>query len=324
MRTKRVLICGASGFLGYNIFSVLSARSDLDVWGTYYHNRYSRIKPSNPKLFRADLTKEEEVHNTFSRRWDVVIQMAANTSGAQDVVERPYIHITDNVVMNALIFQAAYDFHVPQVIFPSCTVMYPSSDRPLKETDVNLNLDFYPKYFGGAWMKVYCEKLCEFYSRLGRNKYTVLRHSNIYGPNDRFDPERSHVCGATINKVMTAENEITVWGNGQEERDFLYIDDFVSLIQMIIDRQDHDFELFNAGSGTTFRLRDWIELIIMVSGKNLDIKYDTAKPTIDTKMRIDISKVLETLGWRPTTSPEEGLKKTIAWHKDNVNPLLPH
>ncbi len=165
MAKKKVLITGASGFIGRNLFERLSGRKDLEVWGTYFTEKVF----DHPNLIQADLTNKKEVDEVV-RGYDVVIQAAANTSGAKDVIERPYLHVTDNVVMNALIFQAAFDHHIPQVIFFSCTVMYPSQDAPIKETDLDLNAEMYEKYFGGGWMKVYVEKLCEFHSRHGRNK----------------------------------------------------------------------------------------------------------------------------------------------------------
>ena len=79
----------------------------------------------------------------------------------------------------------------------------------------------YERYFGAGWMKVFVEKMCEFYSRLGMNKYTVIRHSNIYGPHDKFDLDKSHVFGATLNKVINAKDDkVTVWGRGLEEETY--------------------------------------------------------------------------------------------------------
>lgn len=317
---KKVLVCGASGFLGNHVFSELSGHPDLEVKGTFLTNRYNRIDPNDRRLIKADLTCKETVKSLISEEWDIIVQMAANSSGAKDIVERPYIHITDNVIMNALLFQTAHDHHVNHVIFPSCTVMYPNSDRLLKETDIDLNLGFYPKYFGGAWMKVYCEKLCEFYSRLGHTRYTIIRHSNIYGPNDRFDPERSHVCGANINRVMRARDndKIVVWGEGTETRDFLFVDDLVDFIRLVIARQDYSFDIFNVGYGISFTVKEWIEKIIRRSGKSLTIEFDSAKPTIYTRISLDISKARNKFGWTAKVSPDIGLSKTISWFLANI------
>ena len=311
---KKILICGASGFIGRNLFETLSKRNDLDVWGTYLTEKFS----DNPNIIRVDLTQKEEVIRA-TKDFDIIIQAAAVTSGAKDIIERPDIHITDNLIMNSLIFQAAYDNHIKQVIFFSCTVMYPSSKLPVKEKDLDLNSEMYEKYFGAGWTKVYMEKLCEFYSRLGRTKFTVIRHSNIYGPYDKYDLEKSHVFAATIMKIMNAkDNKIVVWGAGIEERDLLYVSDLMDFVELVLEKQDYSFDLFNVGLGIAISVDSLVKKIISLSGKNLAIEYDKTKPTIATKLVLDISKAKEKFGWKPKISLDEGIKKTLDWYSKNI------
>ena len=170
------------------------------------------------------LTNREDVDELLKPGYDILVQAAATTSGAKEIVNKPYYHVTDNAVMNSLIFRSAFEHNIGHVIFFSCTVMHQSSDKPLKEDDFDANKGMHPRYFGVGWTKVYIEKMCEFYSRISSTKYTVVRHSNIFGPYDKFDLERSHVFGATMTKVMTAKDggKIVVWGTGEEERDLLY------------------------------------------------------------------------------------------------------
>lgn len=318
---KRILVCGASGFLGYSIFQALEKQKQFLVKGTYFTNRYNRINTNDPRFFKADLTDKRQVAD-IGKGFDIIIQAAANSSGAKDVVERPYLHVTDNAVINALMFQEAHDSKVPHVIFPSCTVMYPSSRKQSREIDVDLNKEFYHKYFGGAWMKIYAEKLAEFYSRLGRTSYTIIRHSNMYGPNDRFDAERSHVTAATIRKVMAETgNTITVWGKGTEERDLLYIDDLVQFVQLVIKKhnQRSPFDIFNVGLGKVHSVAEIVQKVINASGKKLAINYDTSKPTIATRIAIDTSKAKKAFNWKPRYTLDQGLKKTIDWYKQNIS-----
>ena len=115
----------------------------------------------------------------------------------------------------------------------------------------------YHNYFGGGCIKVFVEKLGEFYSRLNRNKYTLIRHSNIYGPYDKFDLEKSHVFGASINKVVnSSDNKLTIWGKGAEGRDLLYIEDFINFIDCAIKNQTEKYELFNVGLGKGIKIKD--------------------------------------------------------------------
>lgn len=197
--------------------------------------------------------------------------------------------------------------------------MYQSSDSPVKETDFDANKEPYPSYFGGAWTKIYNEKMCEFYSRIGPTKFTVMRHSNIYGHYDKYDFEKSHVFGATVTKVMTAKDgdTITIWGKGSEERDLLYISDLVDFVKLAIGEQKEKFQIFNVGYGSSISVKDLVKKIIVHSGKNINIEFDTTKPSIKTRLSLDTTKAKELLGWEPKISLDEGIKKTISWYKNN-------
>ena len=130
-------------------------------------------------------------------------------------------------------------------------------------------------------MKVYVEKLAEFYSRLNRNKYTLIRHSNIYGPYDKFDLDKSHVFGATVNKVINAKsNNIIVWGKGSEGRDLLYIDDLISFVELAIKNQKSKFGLYNVGYGKIISINNLVKKIINILSKKLKIINDLTKKAL--------------------------------------------
>ena len=161
---KKILICGVTGFLGRNIAEFYARKDDYEVFGTYHNSK--PFENENIKFLKADLTNTVDVNNVIAGK-DILIQAAATTSGAKDIVSKPYIHVTDNAVMNALLFRSALANNISHFIFPSCTIMYESGDMPVKETSLDLNKEIYPKYFGAAWTKIYNEKMCEFYSRIG-------------------------------------------------------------------------------------------------------------------------------------------------------------
>lgn len=309
---KKVLVCGATGFIGRNIAEALLSRADVELYGTYFKSEPWRDERIT--LTRADLTNKDDVEHVV-QGMDVIIQAAATTSGAKDIVTQPYLHVTNNAVMNSLIFRAAHDCNVAHVIFFSCSVMYQPSDTPVKESDFDASKEMVRSYFGVGWTKVYIEKVCEFYARLGRTKYTVLRHSNIYGPHDKFDLERSHVFGATMTKVLNAPEKVVVWGTGEEERDLLYIDDIVHAVLLSMEKQTTPLELMNIGTGSSISVRELVQKIITCSGKDLAIEYDTSKPTIKTRLALDCSKAYTILGWKPEVPLDEGIKKTMAWYR---------
>ena len=317
MNKEKVLVCGATGFIGRNIAESFAKRDDFEVYGTYLNSE----PLDNPriKMIQMDLTSKEDVNRAISGT-DIIIQAAATTSGAKDIVTKPYYHVTDNAVMNSLLFRAAYEYEVSHVVFFSCATMYQSSDTPVKETDFDANEEMYPSYFGVGWTKVYIEKMCEFYSRIGNTKHTVIRHSNIYGPYDKFDLEKSHVFGATMTKVMTAEDgaKMVVWGTGEEERDLLYISDLVDFVKLAIEKQESEFELYNVGYGSSISVSNLVKKIIACSEKDIGIEYDLSKPTIKTKLCLDITRAKNSLVWSPKVSLDEGIRKTMEWYKSNI------
>jgi len=318
MMKKKILICGATGFIGKNIADFYAKEDDVELYGTYFNSK--PFDDHNIKMMKVDLTNKNEVDRLFKMKFNIVIQGAATTSGAHEIVNKPYYHVTDNAIMNSLIFRSAFEYNVDHVVFFSCTVMHQSSDIPLSENDFDANKEMNPKYFGVGWTKVYIEKMCEFYSRIGKTKYTAIRHSNIFGPYDKFDLERSHVFGATMTKIMTTKDgkNIVVWGTGDEERDLLYVSNLVDFVDIAVKNQEKRFELYNVGCGSSISIKDLVKKIIYYSGKNIEIKYDPEKPTIKTKLCLDISKAKESLGWEPKITLDEGIKKTMKWYKSNI------
>jgi nucleoside-diphosphate-sugar epimerase len=318
---KRLLVCGSTGFIGRNVAEFFADQGRFEVMGTYLNSP----PPDHPDIqaIQADLTDRNDVARALAGV-DVVIQAAACTSGARDIVQRPALHVTDNAVMNALIFRQAFETGVQHVVFLSCTTMYPSSDRPLKETDFDANAPIYPGYFGGAWTKVYNEKMCEFYSCLGAGRWTVIRHSNVYGPYDKYDLDRSHVFGATLTKVETAQEDgvITVWGPGTAGRDLIYVSDLVDFVDAVLDRQKGAFEVFNVGCGRRVQVKDLVRRIVELSGRRVQIEHDLSKPTVETRLCLDCTKARSLIGWEPKVSLDEGIRRTLEWYRQRKEQVL--
>jgi nucleoside-diphosphate-sugar epimerase len=316
MPTKKVLVCGATGFIGRNIVTKFASRPDLEVHAV----RFNRPEFPAPGVtwHQADLRDVDAV-NRLVAGMDVIVQAAATTSGSKDIVTKPYIHVTDNAVMNSLLMRAAYDHKIGHFLFFSCTVMLQSSEQPWDESGFDANRGIHPRYFGVGWTKVYVEKMCEFFAGLGVTRHTVFRHSNMYGPHDKYDLERSHVFGATITKTMTAKDgKLVVWGTGEEARDLLYVDDLVDAVERAIDRQRDAYKLYNVGAGHAVSIKDLVHKIVGASGRDLKIEHDLSQPTIKTSLSVDCTKAREELGWEPRVPLDEGIKRTIAWWRANI------
>ena len=278
------MILGATGFIGKNIALYFSKK--FKIKATY--NKKVPFKNSNIQWIKCDLKSTKQIDNLFNNI-DIVINAAAVTSGVKDIIDRPHIHVNDNGLMNINILKEIFkNNNIKHYIFFSCTVMYQSSNR--KQDEQKFNYQIIDKYFGVGWTKVYIEKLCKFYSNFLNTKFTMIRHSNIYGPYDKFDLEKSHVLGATISKVMKAEKEITIWGRGNEIRDFLYISDLIRFVELVIKKQKKKYEIYNCGSETGIKILDLAKLIIKITGRSIKIKRNVTAPTIKFNLVVDCKK----------------------------------
>ena len=326
MKETRVLITGVSGFIGKNLLETLLPRENLYVVGVSRNPiGKSVINPYWWHIGRVDLMDKEDAVR-ITKDVDIIIHAAAISAGAKYIVGQPDFQF-DNTTINTNILQAAYANGVKHFIFLSCSVLYPMDlGRPVREDDFDIGR-IHPKYHAGAWIKIYGEELCRFYSGLGRTRFTVIRHSNIYGPYDKFDLERGHVFASTIAKVMNAHDggKIVVWGEGAEERDLLHVSDLTSFIERVIASADWQYQVFNVGYGRALSVADLTAKIISASGKNLSIEYDKSKPAIEnSKLTLDISKAMEKLGWQPEVGLEDGIRETIDWYKRNYQREAPY
>lgn len=313
---KRILICGATGFIGKNLLDFYSKNKKYKIRATHFKSA-ALSEYKDVEWVQCDLRDPQQVADVL-KDVDIVMQFAATTTGAKDIVSKPYIHVTDNVIMNSYLLREAFEQGIERFIFPSCTVMYQKSEAALKETDYNPSDEILSFYYGAGHTKVYLENMCKFYAGFGKTKHTVIRHSNLYGPHDKYDLEKSHVTGATITKVMTSEDgNVNVWGTGEESRDLLYVEDFISFIEASIDSQQDNYALYNVGLGKAIKIKDLVKKVIQCSGRDLNIVHDLSKPTVPTSLFLDCTKAKEELSWQPNYTLEQGLLKTIAWYRKN-------
>jgi GDP-L-fucose synthase len=312
---KNILVTGGAGFVGANLIKRL-AEMGANVRSTL-HKKQAVIKDDRIEYVQCDLQKPEDCARVC-QDMDYVFLCAANTSGAAVMEMTPLVHLTPNLIMNALMLEAAYAAGVKKVLFISTNTVYPVTDYPVKEGDVTN--EFFEKYFIVAWMKRFSELMCEMYAtRIKTPMQTVIvRPANIYGPLDDFEWETSHVLPALIRRVVERHDPISVWGDGRDIKDFIYIDDVVEGLLLTMEKIS-GFDAINIASGNQYALSDLLEQMVRLDGyDNANIVYDASKPTMIPKRLIDPSKANVLLGFQAKTPIEEGLKKTIDWYRSTL------
>lgn len=317
---KKILICGGTGFIGKNLLFYFSKQKNFKVYATY--NIQKRVKIENVTWIKVDLTNPSKVDNIIKNK-EIVIQAAATTSGSKDIVNTPEIHVSDNAIMNSIIIRSCYKFKIKHFIFFSCTVMYPNSKKYLNEKSIESNNKISEKYFGIGNTKLYIEKVCEFFSRIGNTKFTCIRHSNIYGPHDKYNINKGHFFASNLIKILENQNnQISIWGKGSEMRDLLHVSDLMNFVEKVLKNQKKKFGLYNCTYGKSYKIIDVIRKMVIISGKKIKITHDLLKPTIPINILVNSSKAKKELMWKPKVNLDEGIRSTIKWFLKNKSKNL--
>lgn len=317
---KNILVAGASGFIGINLVNKLVSLG-ADVSGTYFKN--TKFPQNNHCTYiRADLENKEDALNA-TKNIDYVFMCAANSSGAAVIDKEPLVHLTPNLIMNARILEAAYSNSVSKLCFISSNTVYPLTDYPVKESDTTY--EFFEKYNIVGWMKLFSEQMCKMYSTAIEKPMDtlVVRPGNIYGPHDKFDKEKSKVIAALVRRAIEHENPFVVWGNGNDIKDFIYIDDF---IDGMLESFDHfgGGEEVNIASGQEITIKEIIKIIFELEEfYDVELQFDITKPSMIPKRLINIDKLHQHTGFNPQIEMRDGLMRTINWYKQFYSEKTP-
>jgi len=310
-KNKNVLVTGSTGFIGTNLIVKLKA-AGANIKGVI-HKKNPQIDIPGVSYVRADLTNAEEC-NKLCNEIDIIFMCAANSSGASIMENTPLAHLTPNIVMNALMLEAAYKNNVSKFIFISSNTVYPVTDYPVSEEDVNY--EFFHKYHIVGWMKLFSEKMCTMYSSYIKKpmKTLIVRPGNIYGPYDKYNKEESKVIAALVRRFAENENPLNVWGDGKDLKDFIYIDDFIDGLVLVSSDDNFDGPI-NISSGESVTIRDVINILCNITNQNdLEIFYDSSKPTMIPIRLISNNMVKERFKFKINNSLTDGLKKTYKWY----------
>jgi len=313
----KILITGGSGLVGQNLTNRLHKEGYKNI-RVNLHKRGVRTSIEGVEYVHFDLKTYQGCLDA-TKDIDVVYHAAASTSNAVDTVVDPLAHVTPNVAMNNFLIDASWRNKVKHYIFLSSNTVYPpKGDTPVVETDFLFD-EPYPVYFPVGWMKRYAEVQCELYAKYlpEKMKCTIIRPANLFGPHDKYDFDKCHVTPATIRKVADQMNPIPVWGDGTELRDLLYIEDFVQALQIVMENETEIFQIYNIGCNEVYSVLDVLDKMKKIANYDAPIEFIKGKPSMIPTRKIDSNKIYDKLGWKATTSLEEGLKLAYEWYSEH-------
>jgi GDP-L-fucose synthase len=321
MKDKKVLVAGGTGFIGLNIVKGLVERGFSDIVVTTHTEReyyYDLHNNENINLIKCDLTNKEECHS-ITKDVDILVLASAVSFGASFIQNNPLGLVNDNVIMNVNLLDGSYKNGVEKVIYFGSTTGYPDTEAIMREEDM-FKGDPFDRYFSVGWMKRYTEVLMRLYSeKLNLMDCTVMRLSNVYGPYDKFDLETSHVLPAMVRKFCEKIFPLEIWGDGEDSRDLIYIDDIVEAVVKSFDCTG--FNAYNVGYGSNYTVNDIVSMLCDIHEIKPEIVYVKNKPKMIKKRSVCVEKIKTDLGFAPSTTLESGLKLTTDWLNDNIQSI---
>jgi nucleoside-diphosphate-sugar epimerase len=309
---QRVLVTGASGFIGHHLVNALVARG---YW----------VRGVDVKLPEYEPTRAREFELLDLRRWDSclvatrgideVYNLAANMGGIGFIESHKAEIMHDNVLINVHMLEAARLNAVKRYLYTSSACVYPGYRQNAADVTALKEEDAYPAdpEDGYGWEKLFSERQCRHYYEDYGLETRVVRFHNIYGPLGTYDGGREKSPAAICRKVAFAQDgdEIEVWGDGLQTRSYCYIDDCVEGIHRLM-RSDHR-EPLNVGSDRLVTINELVDIVAQLAGKTIRRRHDLTKPQGVRGRNSDNSRLRSVLDWEPQTTLEEGLGRTYRW-----------
>ena len=306
-KSEKIYIAGHRGMVGSAITRVLEAAGYANL-----------LKRSRADL---DLADTSAVARFFQKeKPEIVVFAAAKVGGINANNDFPVEFLIDNLRIQTNVIAAAHENGARKVLFLGSSCIYPKhATQPIPESAL-LTGPLEPTNEAYAIAKIAGVKLCQAYAREYGANFISAMPSNLYGPNESFNLETSHVLAALLRKAHEAKanraRALVVWGTGAPRREFLYVDDCASACLFLLEKYDSP-EIINVGSGEDVAIRELAELICDVVGFEGELTWDKTKPDGTPRKLLDVSKLCA-LGWKATISLREGIAQTYDWFLKNV------
>lgn len=301
---KKIVVTGGSGFLGSRIVKMLQDKGIKDI--------------VIPRSSTCDLRIAENCAR-ITKGVDIVFHAAGNVGGIGYNKEHPGSVFYDNIMMDTLMMEESRKNNVKKFIAVGTVCSYPKfAAVPFSEEQI---WEGYPEETNASYglSKKMLIVQSEAYHQQYNFKSIVLIQTNLYGPDDNFDPNTSHVIPSLIKKIHEAkilnQSEIELWGDGSPSRDFLYVDDAARAAILAAEKYEKT-EPINIGSGKEITIRELANLTIKLMNADLKIRWNTQKPNGQPRRCLNIDRAKREIGFIPSVSIEDGLKKTIEWYEE--------
>ena len=308
---KRVVVTGGAGFLGSFLVEHLRAKDCREV--------------VVPRSKDYDLVEMDAVRRLYAdAKPDVVIHLAARVGGIGANQANPGRFFYDNLMMGTQLIEVGRQLGIKKFVAIGTICAYPKyAPIPFKEDDLWAGFPEETNAPYGLAKKMMLVQSQAYRQQYGFNSI-VLFPVNLYGPRDNFDLETSHVIPALIRKCAEAQQngkpEIVLWGDGTPTREFLYVEDAAEGI-LLAAEQYNDSRPLNLGTGEELSIKALADIIAAEVGFHGRILWDPTKPNGQPRRCLDISRIKQTIGFQPTHSLRDGLKKTIQWYRANLDAL---
>lgn len=298
-KNAKIYVAGHHGMVGSAIVRCLEKSGYVNI-----------IKRTSKEL---DLRRQDLVEKFFAEeKPDYVFLAAAKVGGIMANSKHPADFMYDNMILEMNAIHAAFENHVKKLMFLGSSCIYPRmAPQPMKENCL-LTSALEQTNEAYALAKISGLKYCEYLNRQYETDYISVMPTNLYGPNDNYHPEHSHVLPAFIRRFHEAKEsgaeKVVIWGSGKPLREFLYVDDLADACVYLMNTYSGN-ETVNLGTGKELTIADLAELVKKVIGYKGKIEYDPTKPDGTPRKLLDVSK-LEKLGWHYKTELEDGIRMT--------------
>ena len=308
-KSEKIFVAGHRGMVGSALIRRLESEG--------FSNLLVRDRP------KLDLRDESAVGKFFAEeKPTVVILAAAKVGGIKANNDYPVEFLLENLRIQNNVIRSAYENGARKLLFLGSSCIYPKlAPQPIPETAL-LSGPLEPTNEAYAIAKIAGIKLCQAYAREHGANFISVMPTNLYGPNDNFDLETSHVLAALLRKAHEAktrkDSELIVWGSGKPRREFLHVYDLASACVLLLEQYDSP-EIINVGCGEDISIRELVELICEVVGFAGELTWDANKPDGTPRKLLDVTK-LRALGWKPSIPLRDGIARTYEWFLGNYVP----